>query len=94
MTVQITQVRMSPADANTHQHITDYKWANRETGATGQSTKAAMVEWIDVKHGRAFVETATTSAPVGVVKPTGGEPYLRTYADGAWTDNLLALPRF
>jgi hypothetical protein len=21
-------------------------------------------------------------------------PYLQTYADGVWTDNLLALPRF
>jgi Protein of unknown function (DUF3892) len=32
-------------------------------------------------------------ADVGVVTPTHGAKYLRTYADGVWTDNLLALPR-
>lgn len=35
-------------------------------------------------------------ADVGVVAGTQGlfgtRPYLRTYADGVWTDNLLALP--
>ena len=29
-----------------------------------------------------------------VVRPSGGTPYLRTYANGTWTDNLLSLPRF
>ncbi|WP_425608163.1 DUF3892 domain-containing protein [Pseudomonas shahriarae] len=32
-------------------------------------------------------------ANVGVVKPAGRTPYLRTYADGIWTDNLLSLGR-
>lgn len=31
-------------------------------------------------------------ANVGVVRPAHGRPYLRTYADGVWTDNLLSLP--
>ena len=29
---------------------------------------------------------------VGVVD--ANPPYIRTHADGVWTDNLLALPRF
>jgi hypothetical protein len=29
---------------------------------------------------------------VGVVDAS--PPYIRTYADGNWTDNLLALPRY
>ncbi len=28
--------------------------------------------------------------PIGVVRPPGGTPYLRTHADGVWNDNLLA----
>jgi hypothetical protein len=28
---------------------------------------------------------------VGVVRPQGRAPYLRTYADGDWNNNLLAL---
>ena len=27
----------------------------------------------------------------GALRPAYGEPYLRTYADGIWTDNLLSL---
>ena len=29
-----------------------------------------------------------------ILRTPEGAPYLRTYADGVWTDNLLALPRF
>ena len=30
-------------------------------------------------------------ANVGVVRPANGRAYIRTYADGKWTDNLLSL---
>jgi len=30
-------------------------------------------------------------ASIGVVREAGKLPYLRTYADGKWNDNLLAL---
>jgi hypothetical protein len=30
-------------------------------------------------------------ADIGVVRPPGRAPYLRTYADGDWNDNLLSL---
>ena len=36
----------------------------------------------------------TREVQVGVVHPQYGPPYLRTHADGVWTDNLLALPRY
>lgn len=52
-----------------------------------------MVEWID-GGGKAYVESGTSTVAVGVVKPSNGEPYLRTYANGVWTDNLLSLPKF
>jgi hypothetical protein len=31
---------------------------------------------------------------VAVVRPADQAPYLRTQADGVWTDDLLALPTF
>ena len=52
-----------------------------------------MVQWID-NGVQAFVESYTTKVAVLVVRPQHGEPYLRTYANGTWTDNLLSLPRF
>ena len=93
MTVRITAVRLSQG-GYLNEHITDVKWTSYQDGSTGQSTKATMVKWIDVDEGKAYVEAATSKVEVGVVKPQGGTPYLRTIANGTWTDNLLSLPRF
>jgi hypothetical protein len=49
-----------------------------------------MVEFIN--KGNAVFVHGTPDAQVGVVN--GTPPYLRTYADGVWTNNLLSLPRF
>jgi hypothetical protein len=52
------------------------------------------VTWVEDENGKAYVEDARGNrADVLVVTPTYGAKYLRTYADGRWTDNLLALPR-
>jgi hypothetical protein len=74
-----------------HEHIASVQWKNPSDGATGQSTKAQMVEWIQ-KGNEAKVTDGRNIVSVGVV--TVNPPYLRTHADGTWTDNLLALPKF
>lgn len=52
------------------------------------------MSWIEDKNGKAYVEDAQGNrADVLVIAPSYGEKYLRTHADGRWTDNLLALPR-
>ena len=51
-----------------------------------------MVDWIDNKAGVAKVQSNTGDVMVGTVD--GTPKYLRTYANGKWTDNLLALPRY
>ena len=52
-----------------------------------------MVEWISKKNGSAYVcGDHAHIAKVGVVK--ADPPYIRTFADGVWNDNLLALPRY
>ncbi|BCW58509.1 DUF3892 domain-containing protein [Arthrobacter sp. StoSoilB20] len=93
MAVRITHVHIEgyPED---HLHITSYKWINEADNNTGTSNKPTMVEWIDVKKGRAYVGTGSSKVEVGVVRPDNAAAYLRTYADGQWNNNLLALPRF
>ena len=88
--VYITAVHMSGGTG--HEHIASVKWTNPDTGATGQNTKSEMVDYIDNKKGVAKVRSGTTEVMVGTVN--GTPKYLRTYADGKWTDNLLALPRY
>jgi hypothetical protein len=85
----VTHVRLAGGDG--HEHISEVRWANPTTGASGQSSGARMVEWIN-SGGEAFVSSGARVLRVGVVNAL--PPYIRTYADQVWTDNLLALPRF
>jgi len=75
---------------------TGYEHITQAGSVTGQWkwTVAAIVESIDAGSNTFFVLDPNTRkrADVGVVRPTGGRPYIRTYADGVWTDNLLSLP--
>jgi len=93
MSVEITHRRMSSGGTR-HEHITDVKWKNiNGTGGSGQSSKAQMVSWIE-NNGNAYCGNGLNRVPVGVVDPDQGAKYLRTYADGNWTNNLLSLPEF
>lgn len=92
MAVEITAVRMS--GGTQHEHITTYRWVNHQDGETGDTGKATMVDWIENKGGVAYVGSGASRVSVGVVHPTYGQAYLRTHADGQWTNNLLALPKF
>jgi len=92
MGLEITHVHLD--GGNGHEHITKYQWRDLGDGNTGQSDKPTMVDWIDNRNGRAYVGNGTDRVAVGVVRPQSGQPYLRTYADKQWTNNLLSLPRF
>ncbi|WP_437594961.1 DUF3892 domain-containing protein [Sorangium sp. So ce1000] len=88
MVVYITNRRTSGGEG--HEHITHVRWLNRATGKGTIIPTAVMVEWIKGKKGVAKVTDGKSTVTVGVVdKP---RPHLRTYADGKWTNNLLALP--
>ncbi|RAM37350.1 DUF3892 domain-containing protein [Arthrobacter globiformis] len=92
MAVRITHVRLS--GSINHENITNFRWIEEESSETGSNTKASIVEFIDVQGVRAYVSSPNGRAEVGVIKPNGRVPYLRTYADGEWNNNLLSLPRF
>jgi hypothetical protein len=90
--IRITDIRQ--AGGTGHEHISLLWWTNPATGQDGDNTRAEIVSWIEDKNGKAYVEDARGNrADVLVIAPPRGEKYLRTYADGRWTDNLLALPR-
>ena len=93
MTIEITHVKYSGPRV-THESIVEFKWKNRETGAVASSTKQALVTWVDEKTNIAFVGSGTQQVRVASIHPGSTPAYLRTYADDAWNNNLLALPTF
>jgi hypothetical protein len=92
MTIEITHVRFS-GTLKSHESITNYKWRNRENSNTGSSDKPTLVAWVD-DNGSAYVGSGSQQVEVGTVHPSGSAPYLRTLADGTWSNNLLSLPTF
>ena len=88
--VYITSVHM--VGGTGHEHISAVRWRNPDEGTTGQSGRAEMVDFIDNKKGVAKVQSGGTEVHVGTVNAS--PKYIRTHADGKWTDNLLALPRY
>jgi hypothetical protein len=90
--IQITAIRLS--GGTQHEHISHLWWTNPATNKTGDNTRAQIVSWIEDEGGKAYVEDQYKNrVDVKVVTPTGRPKYLRTYADGVPTDNLLALPK-
>ena len=88
MPKKITHIR-KPLLGN-HEHITHC--SNPSEG--WEESVSDMVYKIDYNKEIYYVVDPRTgkTAYVGVVKPTNHPPYLRTYADGVWNDNLLSLP--
>jgi len=88
--VNVTAVHMTGGSG--HEHIAEVQWADPQTTNSGRSSRAEMVRWIR-EGGVAKVHGNDGSvSTVGVVD--ANPPYIRTYADGIWNDNLLALPRY
>lgn len=75
-----------------HQHITRLRYREPPSSTPREITRAEMVTWIRDKGGDARVAGNGTEAKVLVVE--ANPPHLRTQANGRWSDNLLALPRF
>jgi hypothetical protein len=69
-------------------------WRSASTPA-GHSARESIVAWLEA-HGanEAVVADGADHVQVAVVRSDSGAPYIRTQADGVWTDNLLALPTF
>ena len=91
--IEITAIKL--AGGKKEDHISSLRWRNTQTGATGQSTRQAIVEWLEEsKANQAVVASNGAWVYVGVCRPDNAPKYLRTHADGKWTNNLLSLPHF
>jgi len=93
MAVRITCISKDGGNhQNPHEGITNYGWVNEQTRASGNSTRAQMIDFFERQGGAAYVKDRNGNvASVGVYPTAWGTKYLRTHADGKWTDNLLAL---
>ena len=78
-----------PHPQSPHEHITHL--GNSAGGWTW--TREAVIASIDAKTNTFFVLDPANSrrADIGVVRESGKAPYVRTYADGNWNNNLLSL---
>ena len=81
--VQVTCINKQPRN-NTHEGITHLG------GATWKWTRQQVIDSIKAKSNSFYTLVGNKRADVGVVKGAHGD-YVRTYADGVWNDNLLAL---
>lgn len=82
--VQVTCINKQPRN-NTHEGITHLG------GTTWKWTRDQVVRSIEDKSNTFFTLVNGSRADVGVVNGPNGK-YVRTYANGVWNDNLLALP--
>lgn len=82
--VRVTCINKQPRN-DPHEGITHLG------GATWHWTRQDVINSIEAKTNTFFTLVGGNRAEVGVVNGANGK-YLRTYADGKWNDNLLALP--
>jgi hypothetical protein len=73
------QPRNNPHEGITHLGGDGWKW-----------TRAQVIASIEARTNTFFTRVNGVRAEVGVVDGQNGK-YVRTHADGKWTDNLLAL---
>ena|SRR6266446_10418134 len=79
-----------PNRASSHEHITHIG----NVAGNWRLTREDAIRRIDSKEEAFYTIDRTTDRKVyiGVVRGDGSKaPYLRTYADNKWNDNLLAL---
>lgn len=90
--VKITCITLSSTNA-LHEHIT-HVGSPQFTPSGSKWTVAQVVNAIENKLHTFYVKDSLGNrADVGVVDPGGGKnKFIRTYADGKWNNNLLALP--
>lgn len=86
--IYITHIRLS-SEGTDHEHITNVKWHDSVRDERKHCTTEVMVDYIK-KDNAVYVTDGDNTVRVGVYK----DKYLRTHADGKWTNNLLSLPRF
>jgi hypothetical protein len=91
--IRITCINKSNGyHSDPHHAISQLGWINDENNNTGKNTRLEIYNWIKNKGGVAYVRDANgNKASVRTREHANGTQFLQTYADGVWSDNLLAL---
>lgn len=81
-----------PHPHSPHEHITHLGNPHSSNGGWIW-TREQVITSIEAKTNTFYVldPTSTKRADIGVVREQGKAPFLRTYADGSWSNNLLSL---
>lgn len=81
---------IKPDRNSRHDHITHIG----NNSANWCLSREVAIQRIEAKTESYYTVNRQTGkrAYIGVVREAGKQPYLRTYADGTWNDNLLAQP--
>jgi hypothetical protein len=74
-----------------HDHITHVGGPKPDGSGRWKDTTANVVRFIEQKTHRFYTYESGVKAWVGVNTSAAGNKFLQTYADGVWTNNLLAL---
>jgi hypothetical protein len=85
---QVTCI-IKPHPQSAHEHITHLG----NPAANWMWTREQVIASIDARTNTFYVIDPVSGkrADIGVVREQGKAPYLRTYADGKWNNNLLSL---
>jgi len=88
MDCQVTCI-IKPNAQSTHEHISHLG----NPRANWVWTREKVIQSIESKTNTFYVLDSISGkrADIGVVRENGKDPYLRTYADGKWNNNLLSL---
>lgn len=89
--VQVTCIT-KPNSQSLHEHIT-HLGNPRAAGGGWIWTREQVIATIDAKTNTFYVLDPVSGkrANIGVVREAGKAPYVKTYADGHWSNNLLSL---
>lgn len=82
--VQVTCINKQPRDD-------PYEGITHLGGATWHWTRQQVIDSIEAKTNTFYTLVGNNRGDIDVGNGANGK-YLRTYADGKWNDNLLALP--
>ena len=90
MAIRIVGKRLGRGPA--HEHISYLWWIGPVSDEIQYSSRDAMVNFIETQNGQAYVTDGVYTAYLYVNRIGQGPKFVQTYADGIWTDDLLALP--
>lgn len=94
MAIRITCINKAEGwHEDPHHAISDLGWINDADGKSGKSTRIQVYDWLKASQAnRAYVtDSRGNTAYVYPRENANGTKFVQTYADGTWTDNLLAL---